>query len=131
MSNQIQRDLALLGELTNELKELDSRLVSMCDTPQRAYRLCMDSAKVRRSQDDWAALVGMNRSQFKQAVSDTLKQRKHMPAEAEEELQLAAGNLAVSQWRDLYRKRLLNYQRSKESRRAELLAELQALEAGE
>lgn len=129
MHGQRQRELALLGELTNELKEIEPRFVAMCDSHPQAVRLCMDKSRVKRTQDDWADVIGMNRSQFKQCISTSKERTKNLPAEREEQLQMAAGNLAISQWRKMYRMGLLNCQRSKEDRKAELLAELAKLDA--
>jgi hypothetical protein len=122
--------LALLGELTNELKELDAHLVAMCDTHPQAVRLCMDRSRVQRTQEDWADAINMNRSQFKQAISTNNKRTKNLPAEKEEDLQVAAGNLAISQWRKLYRMGMLNCQRTHADQLAEAKALVARLEAG-
>lgn len=129
MQDALQQELRLLGELKHELEEIDEMLVRQCDSAQRAYRLCMEKGRVSMSQDDWADTIGMNRSQFKQAISTNPHINKHMPAEAEERLQLFAGNLVMRQWRDLYRAGKLNCQRRPEDRIAQLKAELAREEA--
>lgn len=120
----MQHELNLLAEMTFELKRLDEKLVARCDSYARACRLCIEQARVTRPQEEWADLIKMNRSQFKQALEIKRTRNKNIPAEKEEELQLAAGNLAISQWRDLYRSRRLDHQRTVEEREAELLKQL-------
>lgn len=120
----LQQELGYLSYLTNKLVELDEMLVKQCDSPQRAYRLVMENARVQMSQEDWAGSIGMNTSQFKQCISLNPNIRKNMPPEAEEKLQRLAGNLAMRQWRDLYREGQLNCQRRPQDRIAQLEAEL-------
>ena len=129
MSNQLQQELALLGELTNELRELDARLVARCESMPRAYRLCMDRAKPQRTQDQWAELLGLKPSHFKQMLSTNPERKKYMPAEKEEDLMLIAGNKAPEQWRRLYRSRMLDCQRSLDDQIQEARATLAALES--
>lgn len=127
MTTPLQQELRLLGELTNELKRLDDKLVARYSTHSQAVRLCLDKSRVHRSLDDWADIIGMNRSQFKQCISRD--PTKHLPATAEEELQKVAGNTAIAQWRELYRNNGLVCQDPKAQEEAELIERLATIRA--
>lgn len=129
MREALQQEMAFLGALTSELKQLDRDLVKRYSSHAEACHLCMQFSRVHRTQDEWADVIGMNRSQFKQCISTGGKRVKNLPAEKEEELQKAAGNLALTQWRELYRNGELHCQQDKEAREAELLRELAHIRA--
>lgn len=125
MNTPLQRDLAILGGLTNELKELDAKLVAACDTMPQAYQVCMSRARVQYSYDDWAEQVGLTTSHFKQIVSTNKnKAARYMPPEAENRLMQVSGNLCPEQWRKMERMGLLNCQRQPIDEVAELERQL-------
>jgi len=127
-SEQLQGELALLANVTQELRELDARIVAQCDTEQRAFHLCVDQSTVYRSQESLAGLIGMRKSDFNCALNADLNDRPRFLSRTRQiALQRVCGNRAIDQWADLYEKGLLNCQRSKESRKAELLKELELL----
>lgn len=126
MSNELQQDLALLGELTNELRELDARLVSMCDTEQSAFRLCINQSKVYRTHAQLAELLGMSEGALTTVLnSDRGKRKRKLSRTEQEELQRVCQNTAIDQWATLYRTGMLNCQRT----HAQQLAEAKALVA--
>lgn len=130
MSKQIQRELALLGDVTQKLRELDSRLVAQCDTEQRAFHLCIHESTVYRSQEAIARHLGMNKANLNCALNADLNTRpKYLSRVRQIELQRLCGNTAIDQWAGLYLKGLLNCQRDKADRKAALLEELALLEA--
>ena len=127
---QLQKELALLGEVTRELRELDARLVACCDTEQRAFHLCIDKSTVYRSQGNIADLIGMCKSDLNCALNADINHRpKYLSRTRQIKLQQICGNRAIDQWASLYEKGLLNCQKSKESRKEELLRELRAIES--
>lgn len=134
MSNslqQIQRELALLGAVTNKLREVDAHLVRQVKTEQEAYRLCIDKSPVHRPDADWAEICGVSRSVFNRAKNgDSYKVNYPLSRVAQERLQVAAQNTAIDQWAKAYRMGDLNCQRDTESEIAELETRLQQLRAG-
>jgi hypothetical protein len=129
-SEQLQGELALLGQVTHELRELDARLVAQCDTEQRAFHLCVDQSTVYRSQASIADLLGMQKGDFNCALNADINDRpKYLSRTRQIQLQKICGNRAIDQWADLYEKGLLACQKSKEARRAELLRELKEIES--
>lgn len=131
MLDQLQKELSLLGELTSELKHLDDKLVALCDTEQAAMRLCKKQSQTHFTDEALADLLGMNKGTLNTILnSDHNKRVRHMSRAAQVRFQQVLGNTGVDQWAELYGRGLLNCQRTRASRKAELLAELASLEVG-
>lgn len=127
--NAVQREIALLGEITNELKHIDDKLVAMCDTEQAAMRLCRKEARVHYTDEILADKLNTTKGTLNTILnSDMNKRTRHMSRAMQVRFQQVLGNTAVDQWAELYGRGLLNFQRTTDDRRAELLAELAALE---
>lgn len=130
MSNELQRELAILGQVTNELRKVDARLVAMCDSLQDSYRLCINQSPVYRTHSNIADYFGMSDGALTQILnSDRSDRMRHLGREREEDLQTLCQNTAIDQWAAMRREGTLNKQRTKEDRRAELLRELAQIEA--
>lgn len=130
MSNELQRELAILGQVTNELRKVDARLVAMCDSLQDSYRLCINQSPVYRTHSNIADYFGMSDGALTQILnSDRSGRVRHLGREREEDLQTLCQNTAIDQWAAMRREGTLNKQRTKEDRRAELLRELAQIEA--
>lgn len=125
----MQQQFAMMGVMHGGEAEVDDRLVAQCDTEQAAYRLCITCSKVHRSQESIAELMGMSKGAFNAILnSDYAERKRYMGRTQQILLEQICQNTVVSQWDRLYRKGLLNCQRSKEDRAAELRAELARLE---
>lgn len=128
----MQREMALLAEMTTELREIEARIVALCRSEQEAYRLCVSQSRTHYTMEVLAVRLGVDCSHLKQMLnSDRAKKPKYMPRHLQEDLQLVCGNKAISQWGDLYRQGLLQCQRTTADLEAELLAQLAALRSGQ
>lgn len=124
-----QLEIPLLGTISNTVKELPEDLVSLCRTKTDAYRLCLNQAKVKKNQKDWAEDLGISRSYLTMILnSDTSDLPKHMPPLVELKLMQIAGNKAPIQWMEMYLEGRLVHQKTVEQRKAELLRELEEIE---
>lgn len=125
----MQREMALMGLVNSERANLPWEHIACCDTAQAAMRMCIRRAKVYRTRENLADALNVNKSHFNTMLSsDSGKRVRNMPLDLIEDLQDLCGNNAINQWQQLYRTRALNCQKSKESRKAELLRELEQLE---
>lgn len=132
MTTQLQNEIALLGELTSELKELDARLVAKCDTEQAAFRLCRSQSRVHYTDEALADLMGVSRGTLNQLLnSDQNKRVRHMGRALQNRLQQACGNRAIDQWGDLELKGMLDCQRTAQDEIATLKARLAVLEGAQ
>lgn len=127
----MQRELRLLGEINTQRVDVPWDEVSMCETVQQAYWLCMKHSRVKRTQDNWADLLGFkSRGALNNVLnSDQTKLVRHLGRVREIELQRLACNNAIEQWADLYQKGMLNCQKSKDDEIQQLEQRLQQLRA--
>lgn len=124
----MQMTMPMMGEIDTSIVDAPRELVALCRTKADAYRLTMNLARVRRQDRDWAELLGLKAPHLSQILNPNLKMPKYMPPEAECELIRIAGNTAHTQWTVMHAKGELVHQKTAEARKAELLAELEALE---
>ena len=126
----MQREIALLAEMTKELKRLDDRLVSKCCTEQAAFRLCINQAPSYYTQQFLADELGVTKGALNMILNSDMTDRpRHLPRRKQEDLQAICRNTAIDQWAALYRTGSLDCQKTKTDRKAELLKELAELEA--
>lgn len=106
MSEQ-QRTFPYFGVLPNEIKEVDPVAVAGCGHWAQALRLCLKQSRVRRTDRQWAAALGMGASTF-----NTLKNSDHHEASGSERvrhlnpdliavIQSLAQNRAIRQYLDM------------------------------
>ena len=128
MSKPKQTSLPLMGAIDSKMVPVDSRLVAMCDTEQAAFRLCVNQARVRRTQESIAELMGMTKGALNTVLnSDQSERKRHMSRVQQISLQRICGNTAIDQWADLYEKGLLDCQRDVDDELARLEAEVARL----
>lgn len=126
----MQSELRLIGEIDGEIRELPWQHVAMCDTEQAAARLCVNQARVYRSQENLADLMEMSVGAFNTILnSDRTNRVRYFGRKREKILQRLCGNSAIDQWAELFEKGMLNCQKSKADREAELLRALAEIRA--
>lgn len=125
----IQRELALLADVTERLRAVDDKLVALCDTEQRAFHLCVDLARPRKSQAELAEALGMSEADFNCCLNADINNRpKYLSRTRQIALQRVCGNTAIDQWADLYSRGMLVCQRDRAQEIAELRERLEKLE---
>ena len=128
----LQQELAMLGEVTQQLRAVDDRLVAMCDTEQRAFHLCVERANPRRSQAQIAEMMGMNKADLNCCLNADINDRpKYLSRTRQIALQRICGNTAIDQWADLYSRGMLVCQRTRGDEIAELRQRLAVLEGSQ
>lgn len=128
MSKPKQTSLPLMGAIDSKVIPVDSRLVAMCDTEQAAFRLCINQARVRRTQESIADLMGMTKGALNTVLnSDYSTRARHMSRVQQINLQRICGNTAIDQWADLYSQGLLDCQRDVDDALARAEAEVARL----
>ena len=128
-SKYMQRELRLLADVTENLRAVDSKLVSLCDTEQRAFHLCVDMARPRRSQAEIAEALGMSKSDLNCCLNADINNRpKYLSRTRQMALQHVCGNTAIDQWADLHERGMLACQRDQAEEIAELKERLEFLE---
>lgn len=129
-SKNLQREMPLVGNVSAEITLVQSTIVAMCDTEQAAIRLCLNQSKAPITQETAADHLGMTKGAFNTILnSDQNNRPRFLPLFKVNQLQRLCRNKAVTQWMDMEMQGLLNRQRSVVDRKAELLAELERLEA--
>lgn len=124
-----QMELPVLGDCSYPIKDLREQDIAKCSNKVQAYRMCVNNSIVARTHQTWAELLGVSRSYFTQFLNaDTSDKPRYMPPDVEIKLMQLAGNRAPIQWQVMALEGRLHCQMSKEQKRAELLAELEALE---
>lgn len=82
------------GSISSEVKTVpDSELRAVKDFKD-AIRLCIKLAPVRRIQNDVAALIGVNATQFSKVLNGSF----HLPGDAITELEKVCQNTAITQF---------------------------------
>lgn len=82
------------GSVSGEIKTVpDSELRAVKDFKD-AIRLCIKLAPVRRTQNDLAALIGVNATQFSKVLNGSF----HLPGDAITELEKVCQNTAITQY---------------------------------
>lgn len=124
-----QMELAVLADCSYAMKDLKEQDVAKCSNKVQAYRMCVNQSIVARTHQTWSELLDISRSYFTQMLNaDTSDKPRFMPPEVEIKLMQLAGNRAPIQWQNLALEGRLHCQMSKDQKRAELLAELEALD---
>ncbi len=82
------------------LKMIPEWEIKACKTEREAFRLCMRESQVKRPQEDWARLLNKSPGEFSLIFQDqqTTKRKRHLPAEWIDEIEMLAGNMAITQW---------------------------------
>lgn len=119
-----QYEMPIYGDVSGEIIDVPWDLVAICPTKADAYRLCMNHSRVKRSDGNWADLLGLTAGHLSQILNQRTNTPKYMPPDAEVELIRISGNRAVTQWLELAAKGQLRKEKSKEDRERELLEEL-------
>lgn len=125
---QNQMNLATYGSIDTSVVEAPRDLVALCRNKADAYRLTMNLSRVKRSDTAWAELLDMPKGRLSQILNPETNTARYMPPKCEVELIRLSGNTAFTQWVVMAAKGELAHQKSTESRKAELLAELAQLE---
>lgn len=108
----IQRELPLFQAVQGgQLDDLPVSVVAACNTGLDAIRLCMRAARIKRTQEQWAELMGYAKGTWSLMVNGgSSDRRRYIPFEVIERIQMEAGNRAVSQWFEMLGKGMLNRQ---------------------
>jgi len=122
-----QYELGVMSSVKADVLDVPWDLVALCATKPDAYRLTMNYSKVKRSDCNWADLLGLTKGHLSQILNSRPEARKYMPPECEVELMRLAGNRAICQWLELAAKGQLRHQSS--NREQELLDELAQIRA--
>lgn len=122
-----QREITCLAELpAPEL--LTEAEIALCGCFRDAMLLCIRRARVRRTQNDLAATIGIHATQFSKILHGAKGQHWNLDPERIEALETACGNRAMTQWLAA-RANLRVIQDSPEARRIrELEAQIAELE---
>lgn len=132
ISNDQQLNLRLPPQGVPDLKDAPADLVASCRTVCEAVRLCMNLAQQRYSEAWYAEQLGFRQGTFNFILNGgTPKRRRYLNPDLFEQIEVLAGNRAISQYFDLQSRGLLVRQRpERQARIAALRQELQELEAG-
>lgn len=125
----MQMNMPMMGGIDTSILEAPRDLVALCRTKADAYRLTMNLSRVRRQDRDWAELLNLKTCHLSQVLNPQSNTPKYMPPAAEVELIRLSGNTAFSQWVVMAAKGELAHQTDTAIRKAELMAELEQLEA--
>ena len=129
MSEQ-QRTMPLLGAVDAQLQDVDPVAVAGCSHWAQALRLCLRQARVKRSQRNWADLLGMSVGTLNTLLNSdhhakTGSRVRHLDMDMIADIEDLAGNNAISQYLVMRKARQLYCQRKEVSPEQEL-AELKA-----
>lgn len=127
----MQGELRLIGEINSQRVDVPWDEVALCNTVQQAYWLCMKHSRVKRTQDNWADLLGFkSRGALNNVLnSDQTKCVRHLGRIREIQLQQLACNNAIEQWADLYQKGMLNCQKTLDDEEQAVLQRLAEIRA--
>lgn len=120
-----QYELGVMSSINADVLDVSWDLIALCETKADAYRLTMNQSRVRRSDSNWADLLGLTKGHLSQILNPRAECPKYMPPHCEVELMRLSGNRAICQWLELAAKGQLRSQSS--SREQELLDELARL----
>jgi len=131
MQANASEHLPLFGGVSHgEVRDLPSDLVAKCRNWQQAVALCMNSSRVRRTQRNWADLLGVSAGTLNTILnSDKAERERHLPLDWIPEIENMAGNRAIEQYLEMRRLGMLDCQRSVEDEKSALRTRLAQLEA--
>ena len=131
---QSQQELTLIAGMDSHINELPTDVLLPCRTYQDAMRVSMRLSRVRRSDGDWAYLMGYDQGQWSRILNCDLeaggKGKAFLNPTKDTLFYRLTGNYGLLQWRVLEAKGMLNHQRmNKDQQRLEALrAEIAELE---
>lgn len=120
-----QQIMPLGMQVVPDIEELPIEEVLACPTIQAALRLSLRRANTHRTDEGWAAALGVSNGAFNQIINKDLRHDKrvrHIPDNWFTEVARLTGNNAVGQWMYLYpRRALLNEQIERKKQEIEQL----------
>ena len=128
--NRLQQELPLMGCIDSQITDLPFSHVAQQPTFQAALRLCVSRSRVTYDNGTLADLIDMDRSSFQCMLNaDQSDRYRAFPPEKLFRLEQATGNNGPSQWLEMQRKGLLDCQKTVDEKMAELVEQMNALEA--
>lgn len=109
----MQFEMPLMQDVSaRALVSLPDDLVSRCNHQHEAVSLCMRNARIKRTIENWADMLGTSKGTLSLLLNGGSRDRKrYFPPEMIEQIQREAGNRAVSQWWRLLGEGMLYRQR--------------------
>lgn len=125
-----QQEISFGPYQVSQIRDVSDDLVAMCRDYIDAVNLCMNQSTVRRTRRKWAELLEMSEGNLNLILNrgGSSGRKRYMDPNLFEDVQLLAGNRAISQFFDIQIRGGLQHQNMK-SRIEELEAELEQLRA--
>ena len=93
------KELPLIGEVTQKMREAPHHYVIRANNFSDAMRVCLETSPVHRTHQSWADLLGIRVNDFTQMLNSAYATRKrNFPPELIPELERHAQNTALTQW---------------------------------
>lgn len=120
----MQNNLPLMGCIEGSTRQMPYEEIAYLPTEQAAFRYCVQHARIHRTQEDIAELLGVGKGELNCMLNaDQNKRPKWMSRTRQVGLQKICGNTAIDQWAELYEKKMLVCQKSASDRQKEIEAE--------